>query len=81
MAHCPTPHSPPEVLPVHGRRKYCAKCRASMGRYDKLKPNEVLDRRQVYTRTLFRIEHRRERAIDQQQALSQLRRDKRRNRK
>jgi hypothetical protein len=78
MAQCPTPHSPPETLPIHGRRKYCAKCRASMARYEKLKPNEILDRNQRYTRTLFRIEHRRERGIDQQQALSQLRRDKRR---
>ena len=81
MAHCPTPHSPPEVLPVHGRRKYCSKCRASMARYEKLKPDEILDRNREYSRRLFRIEHRRERRIDQQQALSQLRRDKRMKRK
>jgi hypothetical protein len=76
MAKCPTEKCP-EVLATHSRRKYCFKCRASMARYEKLEPHEVLDRIRARTISLFRIEHRRERRIDQHEALSQLRQSKR----
>jgi hypothetical protein len=80
MAKCPTENCP-EILATHSRRRYCKNCRASMARYEKLRPDEILDRNHRYTRSLFRITHRRERRIDQQEALSQLRRSKRKARR
>lgn len=76
MSKCPTINCG-ETLPVHSRRKYCSKCRHSMARYDSRTTAEVLKSSRRFERGLFRITHMAERKLDQQEALTQLRKSKR----
>lgn len=76
MAICPTPNCG-EKLVVHSRRKYCPKCRGYMGRWWRKGPGEMLIHARRLTRSVFRMDHVQERRIDQQEALSQLRKSKR----
>jgi hypothetical protein len=48
-----------------------------MAAWDKRTVKQVLDFSARLTRSAFRVEHRAERKVDQQEALSQARRDKR----
>lgn len=73
---CPTLNCP-NILPVHSRRLYCARCRQSMAYHAKKRPAELLEYISRQTKSIYRVEHIAERKLDQQEALSQLRRTKR----
>lgn len=79
MSKCPTVNCP-ETLAVHSRRKYCYKCRANMAYWNKKRPAEIVDTIKAREKSIFRLQHIEERRLDQHEALSQLRRSKRKNR-
>jgi uncharacterized protein YdcH (DUF465 family) len=73
---CPTKNCP-EILLVHSRRMYCYKCRAAMRYHSDKRPAEILEYSNNLNKRIYRIEHLSERRLDQQEALSQMRRNKR----
>jgi hypothetical protein len=65
----------PNMLPIHGRRRYCHGCRNSMAYHAKKTPRQILDTSRKYAKWQFRVEHLAERKMDIQEAVSQKRRD------
>jgi hypothetical protein len=71
---CPTFRCP-EILPIHGRKKYCQKCRQSMYYWDKKTPAELIEARYKREKSLYRMTNVEDRKTDQD--LASFRKDKR----
>ena len=70
MAICPTPNCG-EKLATHSRRVYCYKCRATMARWSKRGAGEIILYAKKLVRNSFRIDHLKERKMDQVEAAAQ----------
>lgn len=64
---CPTPRCP-EKLATHSKRLYCKNCHASMRRYSKLTPGDLIRINHLIEKRKYRIEFRRDRMTDQPEA-------------